>query len=130
MTASGVVAVPQTIIRLRSVKDFSKDEAKVETSLPLSIFPIKSLLAEQADHRSTYLQMRVEEEHYHGRVQCALHMACSLLTLISTLNEVKLPYRLQQQALGFEIHDSAGVRYPLYLLREAPLADNDKNEQR
>ena len=41
--ANGVMKIPQTIIRLRTAKDFHRDfQEKVESSLPLSLFPIPS----------------------------------------------------------------------------------------
>lgn len=33
---------------------------------------------------------------------------------------MQLPYKLQLKPLGYEIHDSSQVRFPLYLLTEAP----------
>jgi len=47
-------------------------------------------------------------------------MLCCLLKLISAVTQVELPYKLEQRPLGFEIHDSNGMRFPLFLLTEAP----------
>ena len=59
-----------------------------------------------------------------------MHMVCCLLQLLSTLTQVELPYRLSQRPLGFEIHDSSNVRYPLYLLTEAQAQASYHPEQK
>jgi hypothetical protein len=54
-------------------------------------------------------------------------MACSLLTLISKVTEVSLPYTLKLLPQGYQISDSNGVGYPLYLLVEAPIQLDDSD---
>ena len=49
-------------------------------------------------------------------------MTCSLLQLIGIYTSVDLPYSLTLQPYGWEIHDSAGMRYPLFLLIEPPIS--------
>ena len=82
---------------------------------------MQSPFQEFYDQKRSVLRQKQEEEQHQGRVQCAIHMACSLLQLISTATQVTLPYKLVLKNLGFEIHDSSGVNYPLYLLIEPPL---------
>lgn len=47
-------------------------------------------------------------------------MLCCLIKLISNVTEVQLPYELSLKLLGYEIADTNGNIYPLYLLIEAP----------
>ena len=119
---NGVMTIPQTIIRLRNAQDFQKGEENVVASLKLSVFPTIQLPFREIyeDQKSSYLRQLFAEEHYQGRVQCALHMLCCLIKLISNVTEVQLPYELSLKLLGYEIADTNGNIYPLYLLIEAP----------
>ena len=52
-------------------------------------------------------------------------MLCCLLRLVSDVTQVTLPYALRLTQFGFEILDSNGVRFPLYLLKEVPANPSD-----
>ena len=94
------------------------------------MFKLKSPFKDFYDPKHRALESLIEDENFHGRVQCAIHMLCSLLSLIATITQVDLPYKLSLDKLGYSILDSSSLAYPLYLLIEAPLSVSDLQAQK